>query len=86
MQSKTLFYCQAAEALSQAARNDSQAARADREAMSVGGKDSEAEAFDFSIAVVSLVLTLVNMSFQKKRVFSYTQNMSVDQLVCLLVS
>ena len=55
MQSKTLFYCQAAEALSLAARNDSQAARADREAMSVGGKDSEAEAFDFSIAVVSLV-------------------------------
>ena len=55
MQSKTLFYCQAAEALSQAARNDSQAARADREAMSVGGKDSEAEAFDFSIAVVSLL-------------------------------
>ena len=54
MQSKTLFYCQAAEALSQAARNDSQAARVDREAMSVGGKDSESEAFDFSIAVVSL--------------------------------
>ena len=48
MQSKTLFYCQAAEALSQAARNDSQAARVDREAMSVGGKDSEAEAFDFN--------------------------------------
>jgi len=29
----------------------------DREAMSAGGKDSEAEAFDFSIAVVSLVVT-----------------------------
>ena len=55
LQSNTLFNCQAAEALRQAARNDSQAAGADREAMSAGGKDSEAEAFDFSIAVVSLV-------------------------------
>ena len=53
MQSKTLCYCQAAEALSLAARNDRQAARADREAMSAEGKDSEAEAFDFSIAVTS---------------------------------
>ena len=55
LQSGTLYNCQAAEALRLAARNDSQAARADREAMSAGGKDSEAEAFDFSIAVVSLI-------------------------------
>ena len=40
-----------------AARNESQTARADWEAMSAGGKDSEEEAFDFSIAVVSLLVT-----------------------------
>ena len=51
------IYSQTAEALSVAARNDSQTARADREAMSAGGKDSEAEALDFSIAVVSLIYT-----------------------------
>ena len=49
-----VFNCQAAEALGLAARNHCQTAEADREAMSAGGKDSEAEAFDFSIAVVSL--------------------------------
>ena len=55
----TLFYYQAVEALRLAAQNESQTARADREAMSAGGKDSEAEAFDFSIAVVSLIKRLL---------------------------
>ena len=56
-----VFNCQAAEALRLAAQNDSQTARADREAMSAGEKDSKAEAYDFSIAVVSLVQTYTKM-------------------------
>ena len=76
LQSNTLFNCQAAEALRQAARNDSQAARADQEAMRARGKDSEAEAeaFDFLIAVVSLHPThhqFFHFYFISSRVFNY---------------